>query len=458
MLWMIVAAAAQPDLVATQIAGPATATAGSQISLTVVVDNDGPTDAGARIDYFRVSSDPYYNPSSDAFLCSASRPALAAGATDSYSPSNCIIPSGLTGPYHVVYSVDATSAVAESEELANNFGGTSIDLTGAAVADIRLENVAVPAAATEGELIQIAYDVVNDGAVTAGAHTTRIRLSVDALYDSLDPIMCDHAVPAVPANASISVTASCGIPGGTSDGAYFVVLNGDALDDVPESDQGNNRGNAPIDVVTLSQVDLNLVAAEVDAQVEAGSDLQLEYTLENMGSATATASTTRVVLSTDEVVTADDVVLCSDPVTGLFSGASSIRSVANCSVPLSTLRGDWFALVTVDADDVLDETNESNNALSVAFEVIEPASDDKRDTGTDASDADKDTADGEPTPDTEDTPSTGASDTGDRDFGAPVLEGDDYDNIGCATIPNGAASLWLLGLTALIRRGNLRNK
>jgi subtilase family serine protease len=115
-----------PDLVVSSITAPGSAAAGSTITLSDGVRNQGAGDAGPSVTHFYLSSNVLLD-SNDILLSGARNvPVVAAGAT-STGTAEVTLPTGLSGIYFIIAVSDAANAVAEASETNNNgFKGITI--------------------------------------------------------------------------------------------------------------------------------------------------------------------------------------------------------------------------------------------------------------------------------------------------------------------------------------------
>ena len=101
--------------------------------------------------------------------------------------------------------------------------------------------------------------------------------------------------------------------------------------------------------------------------VEAGSTISSSCLVTNIGAGSSgNTSSLRYYLSSNTSYGSGDIELNSDSVSSLPSGSSNSEN-AGLEIPLSTSAGTWYILFRADADDDIDESNESNN---VAYEQI----------------------------------------------------------------------------------------
>ena len=116
-----------PDLIVSVLTSPATAAAGSSVTVTETTKNQGAGIAAASTTKFYLSTNTAWD-AVDQVIGSRSVPQLTYGVTSS-GPTSVTIPAGTTpGTYYILAKADAADAVAESSET-NNVTYKAITIT-----------------------------------------------------------------------------------------------------------------------------------------------------------------------------------------------------------------------------------------------------------------------------------------------------------------------------------------
>ncbi|MBI4462341.1 MAG: hypothetical protein HY653_05495, partial [Acidobacteria bacterium] len=92
----------------------------------------------------------------------------------------------------------------------------------------------------------------------------------------------------------------------------------------------------------------------------AGMSITVTDTTRNQGGGTADASTTRIYLSINTLLDANDVPLGGRAVPALAPGVSSSASTT-LTIPAGTAAGTYYLIAKADGDNVVAETQETNN-------------------------------------------------------------------------------------------------
>ena len=80
----------------------------------------------------------------------------------------------------------------------------------------------------------------NQGALAAGASTTRYFLSANQVKDGNDRLIGSRSVPALEVSATSTGTATVTVPSNMTLGAYYLIACADNTGSVTESDETNN--------------------------------------------------------------------------------------------------------------------------------------------------------------------------------------------------------------------------
>jgi subtilase family serine protease/subtilisin family serine protease len=349
-----------PDLVVSALSAPATGGAGAAISLTDTTKNQGAGAAAASATKFYLSTNTTLD-AADVLLGGRSIPPLAAG-TASTASTSVTIPAGTTaGTYYIIGKADADAVVAEVNENNNDTQNVSV-LIGP---DLVVPSLAVRS--TGGATISITDTTKNQGGGLADASTTRFYLSTDTVLDASDVLLGSRTIAALSAGAASSASTSATIPAGTAPGSYYIIAKADADNIITETSEVNNTQNAYLQLGP----DLVISALYAPSTGGAGSTLSVSDSTLNQGNNAAAPSTTKFYLSVDYLLDATDVLLGSRAVPSLSAGATSSGSTP-LTIPAGTATGSYYILAKADADNVVPETNESNNNTQYTYVRIGP--------------------------------------------------------------------------------------
>ncbi|OGP73264.1 MAG: hypothetical protein A2W09_08295, partial [Deltaproteobacteria bacterium RBG_16_50_11] len=224
--------------------------------------------------------------------------------------------------------------------------------------DLAVSAVSVPTAAGAGITITITDTTKNSGAGDAASSTTGYYLSTDSTFDGADVKIGSRAVDALAAGASSSGTASALIPAGTPSGSYYIIARADADNMVVETNEDNNtKYSTSIKIGP----DFTVTALTAPTTAGAGTSISVTDTTKNSGAGDAGASTTRFYLSTDSTLDSTDTLLNGSRAVPALAAGESSSGTASALIPAGTPAGTYYIIAKADGDDLIPETNETNN-------------------------------------------------------------------------------------------------
>ncbi|MBK6345365.1 MAG: T9SS type A sorting domain-containing protein [Bacteroidales bacterium] len=229
---------------------------------------------------------------------------------------------------------------------------------------------ATPVSVLAGATTTASCSVYNQGGASAVASSLKYYLSTDNAYSAGDILLATDAVAALNASASAAVSEVLTIPAGTAAGTYYILFFADANAQVTESNENNNVGNFQISVTSAAGSPDLIVQfpAASPTSVTAGQTTTASCTVNNQGTASASASSLKYYLSSDNAYSTGDTYLATDAIAVLASGATSAVSEL-LTIPSATATGTWYIVFFADADAQVAESNESNNTGYIAISV-----------------------------------------------------------------------------------------
>jgi subtilase family serine protease len=235
-----------PDLVPTDLSGPATGDAGHQISVSFTVKNQGNATANPNwVDQLWLSTDQAFG--GDTSISSVSHTtAVAPGAsyTGTRTPT---LPDVPPGTYYLLFRTDSTNTLYEGGADANN------DAAPIAIAihtpDLVPTGIDAPATAVGGTQITVTFTVANQGTAAADPNwNDQLWLSTDQALGG-DTLLTNSArTTGLSAGASYDTVKMPTLPDVTP-GAYFLLVVTDSVAQVYEGGaDANNVLAVPITV------------------------------------------------------------------------------------------------------------------------------------------------------------------------------------------------------------------
>lgn len=170
-------------------------------------------------------------------------PSLAPGGASAGSVTVTVPSSTVAGIYYLIACADDTKVAAESNETNNCATSTgTVQISAPSLPDLIESSLAdPPASAALGSGFSVTDTVLNQGAATATASTTRYYLSLDAVKSTNDKLLTGtRAVPTLTAGASSTGSVTVTVPTSTVAGNYYLMACADDRRRVTESSETNN--------------------------------------------------------------------------------------------------------------------------------------------------------------------------------------------------------------------------
>lgn len=297
---------------------------------------------------------------------------LAVGATSQAITEVTLAPGLTSGTWYVGVIVDDVAAVPETGEGDNALlaGGTLDVVSGPDPRpDLIVENLSFsPAQIQPGQPLTIANTLRNVGTLSSGGFRVGFYLSDDETVTSEDLLIGTRTLFDLPIGFGSAQSFPYTLPADLPTGFYTLGAIADDLDEVVESNEDNNLRVVPglLEVFVPPPPAADLVVASVSVaptSLAPGEELTIDDQVRNDGDLAAPAFLVTYLLSQDENDSSDDLVLGTRVVQPLEAGGSSTGTVA-LAVPLGTIPGTWQVLAVADRDDLVSESDESQNALA----------------------------------------------------------------------------------------------
>ncbi len=356
-----------PDLIESSVTNPpATLVDGSSFSVTDTVQNIGTVTAAASTTRYYLSTT---TSKTGGHLLTGSRavPSLAPNATSSGTVTVTVSAGTVAGTYFLLACADDTLVVSEINEKNNcTASATQVTISGPDLTETAVSDP--PTTVTPGGTISVTDTVQNIGTVTAAASTTRYYLSTTTSKSGGHLLTGSRAVPSLAPNATSSGTVTVTVSAGTAAGTYFLLACADDTLVVPEINESNNC-KASAAQVTVSGPDLiETAVSNPPTTVTPGGTFSVTDTVQNIGTVTSAASTTRYYLSTTTSKSGGHLLTGSRAVPSLAPNATSSGTVT-VTVSAGTAAGTYFLLACADDTLVVPEINESNNCKASVAQV-----------------------------------------------------------------------------------------
>ena len=195
-------------------------------------------------------------------------------------------------------------------------------------------------------------------------------LSTDNVLDGNDQLLQDSPSGAILPGQPLYYYFTPVIPASTPPGNYFLIVSIDDSDDIAELDETNNTAATVMFEVTAPDIDFSIENASLSGGIiDPTSSVDLDGDLVNNGNTDADTGIIAVYFSSDETLDmgADfhitTISIPGVPAGGIFTGFSEILD----NIPGSVPSGDYFVLLAADPDDIIMESDETNNEANAGL-------------------------------------------------------------------------------------------
>ncbi|MEZ6233882.1 MAG: CARDB domain-containing protein [Phycisphaerales bacterium] len=383
------------DLVASVDLGVQIINPGDPFLATITVQNTGDQEAAASRLEVRLDLNDVFGGSDDVIVSWEDLPAIPAGGMvvledlDFFAPDNTP-----AGNYAAAVRVDAFNQVDEENEN-NNTSISSRTMNYMGPAMVANVNYFFFGASTNksvyapGETVALSATLFNNGPDAIPDPVVNLDYELHAHIDQNgvpgdddDIAFTSQSAPRLGGNSNTDVTTFLTIPANTPEGEYtvyffangFLLLNepGD-----PASNTGDNFGfAATINVASSPLPDLETTLGLLSpVPSPPGLTYDVPFTVENTTSINAAGPLIQFVLTTDETIgNADDIIVdqfttAAIPAMASFGGTNTITIPANLPI------GNYRIAVVADANNAIEERDETNNIAISPFNVVENSSD-----------------------------------------------------------------------------------
>uniref|UniRef100_UPI00356973C0 CARDB domain-containing protein n=1 Tax=Stieleria sp. TaxID=2795976 RepID=UPI00356973C0 len=294
------------DLVASNMAAPTLVIgdpAAMTVSWTVANTGEAATNADSWVDWIVLSSDEIFGNGDDRVVGQLGRnTSLPVG--DSYNASaDLTLPAGLAGRFNVFVVADAQGDVFENSKTANNvaLAADKVEITPTPYADLVVSSVEVPPTASSGGLLEITWQVTNQGIgptdIPVWSDVVRLARNPDGT-DLLRAFGLNRNDPTIAAgsshfgvlgvNQSYRRTTQISLPNGLEGTFYVVVDTGTSSGVFEHRFRGNNRRvSSATDITVAPSPDLIVEAITAPPEAKSGTKIDVEWTVRNTGDAAA---------------------------------------------------------------------------------------------------------------------------------------------------------------------------
>jgi trimeric autotransporter adhesin len=341
--------------------------AGSYFYTNLTLDNTGAANSNSSDVAVYLSQDDLID-STDIRGNVQSIPGIAPGGTLQTSMYFYVPDRMSTGNYKLIARVDDGRYVSESDET-DNTAIASVNVTGQTF-DLSTGNASVyPQTVSAGAEVSAYVYVYNNTSAYISSQRAGIYLSSDSVLDAGD-LLVSYSDSYLYGNDYRHHYFNFRLPDSINAGNYTLIFAADIENIFEETDEYNNLSSLLLEVVN-PVVDLKMTLNNSGEFVLVpGYQSYADLTIENQGNISVNSGLITLYLSSDSLFDATDVYLGS---TSTFAYSNNpVTTGVYLNVPYSTPAGEYYIIATVDANNEISETDESNNQIVKRISVKEP--------------------------------------------------------------------------------------
>jgi subtilase family serine protease len=361
-----------PDLRLSTVtlgSAPVVVTPGGTIDIGAVVQNAGVGDAAASTITFALVN----AAGTVRTLTGTQAVPLVPSGTSTSTQTTVTIPSDMPfATYTARACIDAAGVVPEASD-GNNCTSAAGTVKVAAVVQPKPDLIVAaltdaPISVLPSETFPVTATIKNQGAAASLASTTKFNLvSADGL--TRKNLKGVQSVAALAAGAIDGPAVTLKVYGDTVPGAYLFQACADGAGEIAEAVENNNCVTLPRGIQVRESPDLVAIAVS-DPPVTAtqGQRIAVTSTIKNVGTVTATESTTRYYLvATDGSGKLD---LKGKPILPAIDPGNSFTEKDTVVVRPATVPGSYYLQACADSGKVLSEKNENNNCITSVKSIL----------------------------------------------------------------------------------------
>jgi len=370
-----------PDLVVTDVTIPSIVEAGktAHIEWTDLNQGDAPTTGGGWNDRIVLSINTTFGDSDDVIIYSSLwyYGTLDAGGSINRS-LEVTIPTNAVGYWYILIMADYYNSIYERGNEGNNVGVSDTQMNVVvATEDLSPFSFTAPDSALFGETIDVGWTVQNIGiGPTVSNWYDRVWLSRDETPGNADDInlvqIYSNDVTPLGSGAqySRSITVRPPLNPSWNSGSYYLVLQTDALNHEPETNENNNTMVRSISLTLPSIADLTVSDVSVSpSDINSGDIVELRYTITNNGTASAGNFWDRIYLNNDNILDGYYTQVLSEFLfNDTINPGESREVVQNVTIPINR-PGDWYLIVWTDINNNIYEHQNENNNQAVSNQI-----------------------------------------------------------------------------------------
>lgn len=271
----------------------------------------------------------------------------------------------LNGTCYLVVQTDYNNHIYESNE--NNNRSLPVERTYRFIPkpDLSVIDLSVASEIVPGELATVTYTLRNIGpvAITNMDYSLKVYISSNSSQPGDKAVLCEVEDQTgdprnIASGGSVNIVQKVRVPVDIKGGNQYLHVLADQEKVLDEVNTDNNRASRSV-FIAGNLPDLSISSFNVPEVVSSGEEIEVEWTVDNMGTMDCTDWSDAIWLSADNTLSYDDQRLHIVSISGVKAGESYTMK-AHITFP-DKWHGNRFVILKIDQNDRITEINRANN-------------------------------------------------------------------------------------------------
>ena len=358
------------NIAVTNISVPSSVKPGETVTVSYNVRNNGDTKVAEDVEQEVFISSDYTFDATKATKCNivskiGSTKELGAEASTPFT-LKIDIPANMIGGQKYLFVYADRANILKEKNVSDNYSRKDVKLDGN-LPRLEVSNIQLADTIMSSETAKISWTTSNVGEWNAGAFRVGVYKSANDSWDSSDELIAYVPVSYLAKGATQTNSAAFSIPDKNA-GKWNIILKADYENKIKELVSNKSTISQPVVVAQSPLPDLTVKSVSIDGVAWSGQSLKISATFANEGEhATRQAkwSEDYYLSQSNTLNTNTATKIASRTHNGVLGVGESYTSSMNVTLP-PNIEGNYMIFVVVDGGNAICESDENNNAKSLA--------------------------------------------------------------------------------------------
>ena len=358
------------NIAVTNISAPSSVKPGETVTVSYNVRNNGDTKVAEDVEQEVFISSDYMFDAAKVTKCNivskiGSTKELGAEASTPFT-LKIDIPANMIGGQKYLFVYADRANILKEKNVSDNYSRKDVKLDGN-LPRLEVSNIQLADTIMSSETAKISWTTSNVGEWNAGAFRVGVYKSANDSWDSSDELLAYVPVSYLAKGATQTNSATFSIPDKNA-GKWNIILKADYENRIKELVSNKSTISQPVVVAQSPLPDLTVKSVSIDGVAWSGQSLKISATFANEGEhATRQAkwSEDYYLSQSNTLNTNTATKIASRTHNGVLGVGESYTSAMNVTLP-PNIEGNYMIFVVVDGGNAICESDENNNAKSLA--------------------------------------------------------------------------------------------